>query len=327
MNENGLKPLLIVFQYASIIVSGTLGLLGILFNFKDKDTGRLTKWGRIACIVLISSLCIGITSKTIELELQSKKENSEVTRARIASEQTLKIVTNVERTSNAIKDVKIKLDLSIPLSADIFKDFRAQIHEKLGLSNDDRDLDLNSFTNLIHESDLWKQIAYDLTHTQVVIKIYPKGIKVPSCIIEPVKSIFDDSVDKAIHFGVGMNVKSIRYPQLDEIFGINFKGRVVPSLVNRPILSLVDFNDATIIIYIYTNSVQKEIRDSSIINKSKNSKYTIYYEHIPSLQYNDCSIKFSFDENRSVSVLNFKYVFDTCSKYPYFIGHTPVIIQ
>jgi len=197
--------LLIIVQYLSLIISSILGLLGLLFNFKDKETGKLTKSGRVAFTILILSFCLGITSKTIELNNQRKKEISEATKARIAAEQTLKIATNVERVANAINDVSIDIDFSIPLTADIFTNLRNQIHKRLGISNDDRDFDLKTFNNLIPNDKTWQDIAHKLVYVNPVIMIYPKGVDVPKCIIEPIKSIFEEKKTNGIRFDVPMN--------------------------------------------------------------------------------------------------------------------------
>lgn len=312
--------MLIIFQYLSLIITSILGLLGLLFNFKDKETGKLTKWGRVACTILILSLCLGITSKTIELNNQKKKEDSEATKARIAAEQTLKIATNVERVANAITDVNVDISFSIPISAEIFKNFNNTIHHRLGIRKDDTTLNLKTFSNLIPNDKSWEHIAQNLVNVSPVIMIYPKGADVPNCIVQPIKSIFEDRKTNGIHFDVPMRIEKIDYPQLDELFSINFKGKIEPSRNERPqILSLLDFNDATIIIYMAVPLYQTEETDSAVGRIQ--AKKTINYQLFPSLQYNDCSVEFTFDGNRRIYIRQLKYQFDSCYKYPYFIGH------
>lgn len=311
--------MLVILQFISIIISTTLGLLGLLFNFKDKESGKLTGWGKVACTILILSLSVGIISKTIELNIQKKRETSEATKARIAAEQTLKIATNVERVANAINDININISFSIPLTAEIFKSFKPEIHQKLGISNDDRDFNLKTFKNLIPNNKGWKEIADNLAEVNPIILIYPKGTTVPTCIIKPIKSIFEDTQDSGIRFDVPMKVESISYPQLDELFGINFKGKIEPSKSQRPqILSLLDFNDATIKVYMPVPLIQSETNNS---NNKGIGNGIINSQRLPSLQYNECSIEFTFDGNRKIYVHELKYLFDSCYKYPYFQGH------
>jgi hypothetical protein len=53
--------LLAILKLAAIMLSGILGVVGLLVNYKDKD-GKVTKWGRRALIaVVISSLVAALT--------------------------------------------------------------------------------------------------------------------------------------------------------------------------------------------------------------------------------------------------------------------------
>jgi hypothetical protein len=50
----------------SFCITSLLALLGLLFDFKDKTTGRLTNWGRINLCGLIVSFVVGIASQKID---------------------------------------------------------------------------------------------------------------------------------------------------------------------------------------------------------------------------------------------------------------------
>ena len=181
MDKNTLQFLLTSIQYLSIILSGVLGILGLLFNYKDKTTGRLTKTGKAALTLLVISLCLGLTSKIVEQRIKQKAEESEAARARIAAEQSLEISRNVERVVNAIESISVDVDLDIDFDSPIFDQFRDKISRDIGESLNDRGFSLEEISRKI-PSVAWKRLIKDISLIQPVLKLYPKGSKIPRCL-------------------------------------------------------------------------------------------------------------------------------------------------
>jgi hypothetical protein len=84
------------WKAASIVVTAVLGILGLLKDFKDKKTHRITRWGWILLGGLIISATLGVAA-----QLQESHDQAALEGQRAA--QTLSIVQNTSNTVNSIK--------------------------------------------------------------------------------------------------------------------------------------------------------------------------------------------------------------------------------
>ena len=83
------------WKAASIVVTAALGILGLLKDFKDKKTHRITRWGRILLGGLIISATLGVAA-------QLRESHDQATLERQRAAQTLSIVQNTSNTVNSI---------------------------------------------------------------------------------------------------------------------------------------------------------------------------------------------------------------------------------
>ncbi|MCW5735792.1 MAG: hypothetical protein KIS73_16805 [Enhydrobacter sp.] len=96
----------------SVAVGTASGVAALLVDFKDRVTGRITKWGRLAVLGLASSFVVGISNLAVDYVQKSRQAVEASRRAQAASEQTLQIVNNLNRTLNPFKDVRVGARLS-----------------------------------------------------------------------------------------------------------------------------------------------------------------------------------------------------------------------
>lgn len=96
----------------SVAVGTASGVAALLVDFKDKATGRITKWGRYAVFGLAGAFVVGISNLAVDYVQKSRQAVEASRRAQAASEQTLQIVSNLNRTLNPFKDVKVGARLS-----------------------------------------------------------------------------------------------------------------------------------------------------------------------------------------------------------------------
>jgi hypothetical protein len=105
----------------SFCVTSLLALLGLLFDFKDKATGRLTRWGRINLFGLIVSFVVGITSQKIEDDQTTASATRAAGQLRSIIEGNQKLVlddqaslfslaTVIEKNDSLIKTAQESLD-------------------------------------------------------------------------------------------------------------------------------------------------------------------------------------------------------------------------
>ncbi len=110
-------------KLVAVISSGAFGVLGLLKDFKDKETHKVTRWGYISLAGILISTTLGEASQQIE---ESKAEAARLKtelETRESTEKTLKIVTTTAATLRDVKRSLFSLDgasfsLEIPLRCD-----------------------------------------------------------------------------------------------------------------------------------------------------------------------------------------------------------------
>ena len=82
---------------SAIVIAGVLGLYGLHHDYRDKNTGTLTKHGRRARWLLSTALAVGLISKGVEIRSDYKKQKSAIEEAAADAKRTAAIVGNLER--------------------------------------------------------------------------------------------------------------------------------------------------------------------------------------------------------------------------------------
>jgi hypothetical protein len=84
------------WKAAAILLTGFFGILGLVTEFKDQSTKRITKWGKLALMGILVSTGFGTYSQLLETADQNKKR-AEDTR------QAFQLLQGNQRTLNAIE--------------------------------------------------------------------------------------------------------------------------------------------------------------------------------------------------------------------------------
>ncbi len=95
-----------ILGFVSIIGGTVSGVAALLVEYKDKETGKITKWGRYALIGVGASFLIGASNLWLDYTQKKNESRETANKQREASEQTLRIVTDISRTLNPLKDVR-----------------------------------------------------------------------------------------------------------------------------------------------------------------------------------------------------------------------------
>jgi hypothetical protein len=80
----------------SIALTGAFGLLGLLTENKNKETGKLTSWGKVSLGGIVLSTALGVVA-------QLRETSEETQRREATASQTLKLV---EQTGDAVSDIR-----------------------------------------------------------------------------------------------------------------------------------------------------------------------------------------------------------------------------
>jgi hypothetical protein len=105
-----------VWKPVSIALTGAFGVLGLLTEFKDKHTKRITKWGRISLTGIVVSTMLGVGAQLKESHDDTKKTMEAVDR----SEKTLK---NIERTLSAINEPKVLARFAVDCTSAAYRSY------------------------------------------------------------------------------------------------------------------------------------------------------------------------------------------------------------
>lgn len=87
----------------SIVLTGAFGILGLLKDFKDRATDKITVWGRVSLIGILASTLLGVAAQLKESSDQEKSSNE-------VSKQTLKLVSNTETSVRDIQRMLSPID-------------------------------------------------------------------------------------------------------------------------------------------------------------------------------------------------------------------------
>ncbi len=121
-----LKTILSIF---SIFVFTASGVAALLVEYKDKATGKITKWGGCALFGLAASFLIGTSNLLIDYTQKSREAREAGNRLREGAEKTLQIVTDISRTLNPLKDVAVEIWLTYPVVHPEFELYRQRLDE------------------------------------------------------------------------------------------------------------------------------------------------------------------------------------------------------
>jgi hypothetical protein len=84
------------WKATSVVLTGAFGILGLLKDFKNKETGQVTKWGRVSLAGILLSSGLGVVAQL--------KESSDQERSRQATaNQTLALA---QKTDLAVRDLQ-----------------------------------------------------------------------------------------------------------------------------------------------------------------------------------------------------------------------------
>src|SRR5579871_4763331 len=57
-----------LWKAIAVALTGVFGVLGLLTNYKDKETGRITVWGKVNLVGIVLSATMGVLSQLIDAQ-------------------------------------------------------------------------------------------------------------------------------------------------------------------------------------------------------------------------------------------------------------------
>jgi hypothetical protein len=109
-----MQTLLLLLKLFGLVVSGAFGVLGTVYESRDK-AGSLTRWGRISVTGTLVGVVIAVSSQLVENHLQQKSATETAEQALDETLKLAKIVNNLDRNLQQIDAVSIFVaNLSVP---------------------------------------------------------------------------------------------------------------------------------------------------------------------------------------------------------------------
>jgi hypothetical protein len=124
-----LEFLKVILGILSILGATASGIAALLVEYKDKKTGRITKWGRYALYGLAISFLIGTSNLWIDYAQKSRQTRDDAEKSRINTEKTLQIVSNINRSLNPFKDVRVSFSFAYPFDDPDLARYRQRLDE------------------------------------------------------------------------------------------------------------------------------------------------------------------------------------------------------
>ncbi len=96
MSDQGLKMSLEILKYCSIAVGTTSGLLGTITQTRDKETGKLTRWGKHMVVLIAVSGVVTTAIQSVESYLKSRSDAEYTAAQNESSTRIAKILTQAD---------------------------------------------------------------------------------------------------------------------------------------------------------------------------------------------------------------------------------------
>ena len=122
-NRQGTGPMDFVsaWKAVSIVMTGAFGVLGLIKDFKDKDTGKVTGWGRVSLAGIILSSSLGVAAQLKETSDQEKTRVDAAKQTFALLQNTAQAIKGIQRTLSPLTEPVISLDFDTPCSNEMYK--------------------------------------------------------------------------------------------------------------------------------------------------------------------------------------------------------------
>jgi hypothetical protein len=92
------------WKASSIILTGAFGILGLLKDFKAKDTGRITRWGKVSLIGIVLSVIMGLIAQQKESSKQQAASEATANETLALAQKTDRTLQDLQRLLSAIEE-------------------------------------------------------------------------------------------------------------------------------------------------------------------------------------------------------------------------------
>lgn len=96
-------------------LSGAFGLLGLLTDYRDEKTKKITTWGKVAFFGIVISTVVALVSQSLESAKQTRDAKNAALAADRLVHQSDSILHAVDRTIDPLTDVAVSWWMTVPI--------------------------------------------------------------------------------------------------------------------------------------------------------------------------------------------------------------------
>jgi hypothetical protein len=118
----------------SIVLTGAFGVLGLLKDFKDKETKRVTKWGYISLVGIVLSTVFGFIAQLQETSNQEKEKAAVASQTLVLAQKADKTLTDINRGMHLLEHPEITIRFVVDADSKKFGKFCEDVAGKFSKS-------------------------------------------------------------------------------------------------------------------------------------------------------------------------------------------------
>lgn len=111
------------WKACSIVLTGAFGILGLVTEFKDKHTNKITYWGRVSLIGIVVTTLLGSAAQIKESSDDASKARDDSKKALQLAENTQATLQEVRRLVAPIGDPLLMLSFEVPCKDEAYSNF------------------------------------------------------------------------------------------------------------------------------------------------------------------------------------------------------------
>jgi hypothetical protein len=115
-DEDKLLTILAFAKFGGVFLTAAFGLIGLLYDYKKKDTDEITSAGRIALIGTVFSFCLAALGQFAENSLDRSKRQKETAAATQQRTDVENLLREIRRGVYPVRDMKVGLILEIDVA-------------------------------------------------------------------------------------------------------------------------------------------------------------------------------------------------------------------
>jgi hypothetical protein len=270
--------ILAILKLAAIMLSGILGVVGLLVSYKDKD-GKVTKWGRRALIAVVTSSLVAALTQGVEVYKQRREASQADKRRQEENKTNNKLLTEISRAVYPLTDLSITASAYFPLTHPQLKSYLERLDRTAHICTQPPKPTLGQcaglypFTNIdengrstpigvttdpkssVSPTESTDKLAWRTTAVfGIEVKIYKKPIS---------RSEFDAQGlrEADLHFRVRANETTLAYmfakPRI-EVYGKHMRVDSDDVNSNGSVTSITDLSGAQMFIYFYDHDTGED---------------------------------------------------------------------